>query len=310
MTNNSTALLTAELSAYYASLAESKKASLNTIRTYEYQLTLFSLFLVENEVLNWHDLTSNHIKQYMSLSKKNNISSSTIASRLTIIRTFLAWLVESNKLLVNPASAIKAPKTPKRLPKDINTDDMQQLLKSSSFDEKEFRDLAIYELLYSSGLRLSEVLEIRYLDLDMDEMRLRIIGKGDKERIVPFGSYALKSINQWLDVRKKWIGSPIKGDDLLFIGTTGNKINARTLQKRLANFAQIQGLRSHVHPHRLRHSFATHMLESSQDLRAVQELLGHANLSTTQVYTHLNFSHLAAVYDSAHPRAKKDPQKT
>lgn len=293
---------------YFAYLSESRSASEHTLNTYQYQLNLFATFLKEKAIGDWSELTAVHIKLFMAEGKKKERSSATIAARLTIIRTFLDWLVERDLLQVNPAAAIKAPKLSKRLPKDINMDEMQQLLDNTPIDSKEIRDKAIYELMYSAGLRLSELIHITYSDMDMDERCVRVIGKGNKERLVPFGSYAVDWINRWLLIRQEWIGSKIIGADLLFIGTTGKPINPRTLQKRLALYAQSQGVTSHVHPHRLRHSFATHMLESSQDLRAVQELLGHANLSTTQVYTHLNFSHLASVYDNAHPRAKKDPK--
>ncbi|MFC0179199.1 tyrosine recombinase XerC [Thorsellia kenyensis] len=294
----------ANLLAYYENLATQKYVSEHTMDTYRYQLEAFKLFLEKEEITSVNGITAQHIKNYLAESKKRNKKHSTLHAKLTIIRTFFSFLVEQSICSVNPAALIKSPRQNKRLPKDISPDDMNKLLTSEEQEPKIIRDKAIYELMYSSGLRLSEVIELKEADIDFAGMQLRVIGKGNKERIIPFGLYAKNAMMLWCEVRCEWLKLNDCKSDYYFIGTTAKRINPRTLQKRLANFGQQKGLLTQIHPHRLRHSFATHMLESSQDLRAVQELLGHANLSTTQVYTHLNFSHLADVYDASHPRAR------
>lgn len=211
------------------------------------------------------------------------------------------WLVSQNELKANPAKGVSAPKAPRHLPKNIDVDDMNRLLDIDINDPLAVRDRAMLEVMYGAGLRLSELvgLDIKHLDLESGEVW--VMGKGSKERRLPIGRNAVAWIEHWLDLRDLF-GSE---DDALFLSKLGKRISARNVQKRFAEWGIKQGLNNHVHPHKLRHSFATHMLESSGDLRGVQELLGHANLSTTQIYTHLDFQHLASVYDAAHPRAKR-----
>ncbi|EGV04938.1 site-specific tyrosine recombinase XerC [Haemophilus pittmaniae HK 85] len=202
---------------------------------------------------------------------------------------------------VNPATGISAPKQGKRLPKNISTEQVQLLLDNDSKDPIDLRDRAMLELMYSSGLRLAELQGLNLQSINTRSREVRVLGKGNKERVVPFGRFASHALQQWLKVRPQFNPK----DEALFVSQQGNRISTRNIQKRFETWGIRQGLNSHLNPHKLRHSFATHMLEASADLRAVQELLGHSNLSTTQIYTHLNFQHLASVYDQAHPRAKR-----
>jgi len=224
-----------------------------------------------------------------------------LALRLSALRQFFSYLVQQGQMKVNPATGISAPKQGKHLPKNIDAEQVQKLLSNDSKDPIDLRDRAMMELMYSSGLRLSELQGLNLNSINTRVREVRVIGKGNKERIVPFGRYASHAIQQWLKVRPLFNPK----DDALFVSQLGNRLTHRSIQKRMENWGIRQGLNSHLNPHKLRHSFATHMLEASSDLRAVQELLGHSNLSTTQIYTHLNFQHLAEVYDQAHPRAKR-----
>lgn len=236
--------------------------------------------------------------------RRRGLGDASLALRLAAWRTFCNFLMRERRLLDNPASQLKAPRAAKRLPKNLDVDSISQLLQLPQDDPLAIRDAAMMELLYGSGLRLAELVA---LDIDAIHSRhreLRVLGKGNKTRIVPYGRCAAEAIERWLPIRAQWLGANL--DELaLFISQRQQRINPRTVQVRLNYWGQQQGLKGQLHPHKLRHSFASHMLESSGDLRAVQELLGHANLSTTQVYTHLDFQHLAKVYDGAHPRARK-----
>ena len=197
---------------------------------------------------------------------------------------------------------MQSPKAKKRLPETIDVDQMAQLLSFRTDEQLGVRDKAIMELFYSSGLRLSELVGLDMTDLDLSDRTVRVLGKGRKTRIVPVGRHAITAISRWLKERTTLAAI---GERALFVGQRGERLRPRTVQKRIAAWARRQGLGMHVHPHMFRHSFATHLLESSHDLRAVQELLGHSSISTTQVYTHLDFQHLAKIYDAAHPRARR-----
>ncbi|RUO59100.1 tyrosine recombinase XerC [Pseudidiomarina marina] len=236
--------------------------------------------------------------------RRRGLGDASLALRLAAWRTFCQYLIRENWLTDNPAAQLKAPRKAKRLPKNLDVDSISQLLQLPQDDPLAIRDAAMMELLYGSGLRLAELVA---LDVDAIQPRhreLRVLGKGNKTRIVPYGRCAAEALERWLPLRAQWLGGNIT-ELALFISQRNQRINPRTVQQRLNYWGQQQGLKGTLHPHKLRHSFASHMLESSGDLRAVQELLGHANLSTTQVYTHLDFQHLAKVYDGAHPRARK-----
>jgi integrase/recombinase XerC len=218
------------------------------------------------------------------------------------VRTFFASLLRAGLAAGNPAVHVQAPKPPRRLPATLDADQMATLLKAEPADALEARDAAILELFYSSGLRLSELTGLDIGDVDLDDRTVRVLGKGSKARIVPLGRVADAALRRWLVVR----GEALRVEErALFVSRRGTRLSPRSVQARIDVWARRRGMPVRVHPHMLRHSFASHLLESSGDLRAVQELLGHASLSTTQVYTHLDFQHLAHIYDKAHPRARK-----
>jgi integrase/recombinase XerC len=218
------------------------------------------------------------------------------------VRSFYNYLIREGTSKHNPGIDIQAPKGKKRLPATLDADQMSKLLSFRADLTLDVRDKAIMELFYSSGLRLSELLNLDLTDVDLRDRTVRVLGKGNKGRILPIGRYAIDALNAWFKERSA-IATPEA--TAVFVGRNGARVGPRAIQHRLADWAKKQGLGLHVHPHMFRHSFATHLLESSQDLRGVQELLGHANISTTQVYTHLDFQHLAKIYDAAHPRARR-----
>jgi integrase/recombinase XerC len=220
------------------------------------------------------------------------------------VRSFCRFLLREGVLRSNPCGDVRAPKAARRLPGTLDADQMGRLLEAAPENSLQVRDLAIMELLYSSGLRLSELVGLDLPDLDLADRTVRVLGKGRKERIVPVGRKAVAAVQAWLAERQALAAG---GTAAVFVGRNGRRLGARAIQLRVAEAARRQGVPVGVHPHLFRHSFASHLLESSGDLRGVQELLGHANISTTQVYTHLDFQHLAKVYDKAHPRARRKP---
>ncbi|ATG75646.1 recombinase XerC [Zobellella denitrificans] len=258
--------------------------------------------LVELHLGQWRVLTVSHVRGLATRLHKQGLSPRSIATQLSALRSFCDWLVLQGVLSANPAKGVSAPKQGRPLPKNLDVDELHQLMNLDESDPLAVRDRAIMELLYSSGLRLDELVGLNLGDVQFAERQLRVIGKGNKERILPVGRMALDWLEKWLAVRNELAGPD---EPALFVSQQRRRISHRSVQLRLAKRGQQQALSSHVHPHKLRHSFATHMLESSGDLRAVQELLGHADLATTQIYTHLDFQHLAKAYDQAHPRAKR-----
>lgn len=291
-----------QLEKYWNYLRIERQVSPHTLSNYQRQLNRIVQILNENGMTSWQEVTPSVVRFILAESSKTDkLHEKSLALRLSALRRFLTYLVQQDELKVNAATGISAPKQGRHLPKNIDAEQVQKLLSNDSKEPIDIRDRAILELLYSSGLRLSELQGLNLNSINTRVREVRVIGKGNKERIVPFGRYASHAIQQWLKVRLLFNPK----DDALFVSQLGNRLTHRTIQKRLEVWGIKQGLNSHLNPHKLRHSFATHMLEASSDLRAVQELLGHSNLSTTQIYTHLNFQHLADVYDSAHPRAKR-----
>ncbi|WP_072571102.1 tyrosine recombinase XerC [Enterobacter sp. SA187] len=272
-----------------------------TLLNYRRQLDAIMAIARETGITRWADCDAASVRTIAVRSRRHGLGAASLALRLSALRSFFDWMVSQGELPANPAKGIAAPKAPRHLPKNIDVDDVNRLLDIDLNDPLAVRDRAMLEVMYGAGLRLSELvgLDIKHLDLSTGEVW--VMGKGSKERRLPIGRNAVSWIEHWLDLRGLF-GSD---EDALFLSKLGKRISARNVQKRFAEWGIKQGLNSHVHPHKLRHSFATHMLESSGDLRGVQELLGHANLSTTQIYTHLDFQHLASVYDAAHPRAKR-----
>lgn len=289
------------LQKYYDYLRIERQLSAHTLAAYQRQLAAVVDILQKNDIRSWQGVSPSVVRFVVAESRKSGLHEKSLALRLSALRQFLGYLVVQGELKVNPATGISAPKQGKHLPKNIDEQQINQLLNNQSKEPIDIRDRAIIELMYSSGLRLSELQGLNLNSLNMRAREVRVLGKGKKERILPFGRHALHAIQAWLKVRLLFNPK----DEALFVSSLGNRLTHRSIQKRLEVWGIKQGLNAHLNPHKLRHSFATHMLEASSDLRAVQELLGHSNLATTQIYTHLNFQHLADVYDKAHPRAKR-----
>lgn len=303
--NNTDTPLVHWLQRYYDYLRIERQLSPHTLKNYSRQLEVCIELLQQQQIDNWQQVDTSLIRFILSSSKKAGLNAKSLALRLSALRSFFRFLLEQGVIKVNPAEGISAPKQGRHLPKNIETAEVFQLLDNGSKEPIDLRDRAMLELMYSAGLRLSELQSLDLNQLDLRNREIRVLGKGNKERILPFGKYAVAAIRAWLAVRHLF--NP--ADNALFVSQFGRRISHRAIQKRMEIWGIRQGLKGHLHPHKLRHSFATHMLEAGTDLRSVQELLGHANLSTTQIYTHLNFQHLAEVYDSAHPRAKRNSQK-
>lgn len=289
------------LQKYYDYLRIERRLSPYTLLNYRRQLTAVTDMLAQNGIHSWQQVTSSVVRFILAESRKSGLHEKSLALRLSALRRFLAYLVVQGELKVNPATGISAPKQGKHLPKNIDQEQIGKLLDNHSNEPIDIRDRAMLELMYSSGLRLSELQGLDLNHVNLQSREVRVLGKGSKERILPVGHEALEAIRDWLRVRLRF--NPT--DDALFVSSQGGRLTPRAIQKRMEIWGVKQGLSTHLNPHKLRHSFATHMLEASSDLRAVQELLGHSNLATTQIYTHLDFQHLADVYDQAHPRAKR-----
>lgn len=291
----------ADLSAFLAYLKHERGYSDKTLSSYQLQLSAVASQVAE-QADHWVELTETQLQLHISSCRKS-LKARSLALRVASLRSFYRYLVQQGKLKENPASYLQVPKFDKPLPKNLDVDQVNHLLDfDTSEDALACRDKAILELFYSSGLRLDELVSANLQDIDWSEALIRVRGKGNKQRVLPIGRMAVAALKDWLKVRSAYIGSE---PDALFLSKQKNRISHRQVQQRVKLWSERQGLAQHLHPHMLRHSFATHMLESSSDLRAVQELLGHTNLNTTQVYTHLDFQQLAKVYDNAHPRAKK-----
>lgn len=286
---------------YWDFLRIEKQASPHTISNYQRQLQAVSELLAQAEINAWQQVEASTVRWILIQSHKQKLGAKSIGLRLVALRQFLAFLVKRGELKVNPAQGIKAPKVGKHLPKNIDAEQVTQLLNIQSDKPLAQRDLAMMELMYSSGLRLSELQGLNLDNMDLTNGEVKVLGKGNKERIVPIGSKAITAIQNWLAAREQFQPK----ENALFINQRGGRLSHRSIQLAMEKWGKIQALDTHLHPHKLRHSFATHLLEASQDLRAVQELLGHSSLSTTQIYTHLDFQHLAKIYDTAHPRARR-----
>lgn len=291
-----------ELQQYYDYLRIERQLSPHTLANYQRQLSAIVALLQQQDIQHWQQVTPSVVRFVLAASKKSGLQEKSLALRLSALRQFLGYLVVQGALKVNPAQSISAPKQPKHLPKNMAQEQISKLLDNQSQEPIDVRDRAMLELMYSSGLRLSELQGLDLNHLNMRNKEVRVLGKGSKERILPFGHHATHALQAWLKVRLLFNPK----DQALFVSSQGNRMSHRSIQKRMEIWGIRQGLDAHLNPHKLRHSFATHMLEASSDLRAVQELLGHSNLATTQIYTHLNFQHLAEVYDKAHPRAKRN----
>lgn len=290
------------ISQFLAYLSHEKRYSTHTCQAYARDLADFVKFAEENLISDWQAVTSQNMRSFVAALNRHQQSTRSIQRKLSSVRSFYRFLMREGLAQKNPVEGVKSPKVGKKLPNVMDVDQVQGLLNAHTDDITSVRDLAMLELFYACGLRLSELSGLDREDIDFNESMVRVTGKGNKTRLIPLGKHARQAIEQWLKRREELVD---QDQSALFVSTRGTRLANRSIQARLKYWGEKTGLGSALHPHRLRHSFASHLLESSGDIRAVQELLGHANLSTTQIYTHLDFQHLAQVYDAAHPRAKK-----
>ena len=281
-----------------------RRCAAHTLDGYRRDLTRFLDWCERQRIRDWRTIDAADIRRFAAEEHRRGTHPRSIQRRLSALRGCFDHLLREGEVTANPARGVRAPRAGRSLPRALDVDRMAQLLEpprdaSSPLD---VRDHALFELCYSSGLRLSELAGLDVEDLDLAAALVTVTGKGDRQRRVPVGRHARAALEAWLPLRET-LSAP--GETALFVGRQGRRLGPRGIQKRLERLARLRGLDEHVHPHRLRHAFATHLLESSGDLRAVQELLGHADVSTTQIYTRLDFQHLAQVYDRTHPRARK-----
>jgi integrase/recombinase XerC len=284
-------------------LRSERRLSRHTETSYARDLEALVTLCDKSSLAEWSALDSQHIRLFAARSHAGGLAPRSVQRRLSAWRTFFEFLSRERVLLHgNPGHDVRAPKAARRLPGTLDADQMARLLEIAPQDALAVRDRALMELLYSSGLRLAELTGLDVGAIDLKDRTVRILGKGSKTRIVPVGRLAIAALERWLRER----AGMANADELaLFVGRNGARMSGRAVQSRVAYWARRQGLGVHVHPHLFRHSFASHLLESSGELRGVQELLGHADISTTQIYTHLDFQHLARTYDATHPRARR-----
>jgi len=290
------------LASFERHLLAERRLSPHTLAAYRRELAALRAWCSERGIEHWGALDHAMVRSFAARSHAGGLGGRSVARRLSAVRTFFRFLQREGVVTGNPALDVPAPRAGRALPGTLDVDAMARLLDFRPEDPLALRDLALMELLYSSGLRLGELIGLQSTDLDLAAGTVRVLGKGRKQRIVPVGAIAREVLRRWLEARA---GLARPETLALFVGRRGTPLRARAVQLRIAARARRQGIPQHVHPHLFRHSFATHVLESSRDLRSVQELLGHASISTTQVYTHLDFQHLARTYEQAHPRAKR-----
>lgn len=279
-------------------LATERRLAVRSVEAYEYDVSRLLRLAGDTPLAG---LTAQEIRRYAGRLHGQGLNGRSIARLLSAWRSFFRWLVRERLSGANPALGVKPPKSGKRLPKVLSPDEAAQLLGGVPETPAEVRDLAMLELLYSSGLRRAELVSLDLGDVRVADALVRVTGKGSRTREVPVGRQALAALDAWLQVRPLMAKSACAA---LFVGVRGDRIGDRVLSTRVEKWARQRGLGQHLHPHMLRHSFASHVLQSSGDLRAVQEMLGHASIATTQIYTHLDFQYLAKAYDAAHPRAR------
>lgn len=295
-------MLDSAIDDFVADCQRAGRLSPATVAAYRRDLEQLRRYADRHELKTLDQLDLTALRGFAAAELRGGLDPRSIQRRLSAVRKWFGWLIQRGMADSNPSADLRAPRNRRRLPRTLDPDEVLKLLELPGDAPLDLRDRALMELCYSSGLRVSELADARWTRLDTTQGLLRVIGKGDKERVVPVGRHALDALARWGQVQRG-----LAGPDTGFIFTTlrNRPLGVRAIQKRMAQRARSQGLDQHVHPHQLRHSFASHILESSGDLRAVQELLGHANLSTTQIYTHLDFQHLAEVYDRTHPRARR-----
>ena len=283
---------------YLAHLQVERRMSAHTLDAYRRDLTSLAQW-TQHEGVDVAALHGEQLRGFVAAEHRRGLSPKSLQRRLSACRSFYAWLVKQGRIAASPAASIRSPKAPRKLPQVLDPDEAKALVEVPTDAPLGLRDRALLELFYSSGLRLSELCALRWRDLDLADALVNVLGKGNKQRSVPLGSHARAALAEWR------ASTGAANDAHVFPGRGGGSITPRAVQLRMRHLAQQQGLFKRVHPHLLRHSFASHILESSGDLRGVQELLGHADIATTQIYTHLDYQHLAKVYDAAHPRARR-----
>jgi integrase/recombinase XerC len=290
------------IDAYLKHLGTERRLSPHTASNYARDLRALADYMERGGLPDWSKVDSQHVRMFAARAHAGGLAPRSVQRRLSAVRGFFNYLLRERVVTSNPAVEIRAPKASQRLPGTLDVDQINQLLDIPADDALAVRDRAIMELFYSSGLRLDELVGLDVSQLDLPDRTVRVLGKGRKTRVVPVGRKAVDALRGWLKERVTLADTEATA---LFVGRNGARLKHRAIQLRIAYWARRKGLPTHVHPHLFRHSFATHLLESSKDLRGVQELLGHADISTTQVYTHLDFAHLARTYDASHPRAKR-----
>jgi integrase/recombinase XerC len=301
-TNHRISSMGQRVESFLRHLRQEKRYSEHTVMNYGRDLAAFCRFLENRETVQWREVTNHDVRDYAASRHRSGLSGRSIQRELSTLRSFFRYLCTHRQVTHSPVGDIRAPKSPRQLPTTLDVDQVHQLFSFNADASLEKRDVAMLELTYSSGLRLAELVGLNMQDIDLAEAQVKVLGKGKKTRIVPVGRMACQAIRLWLNERAKMAEI---NEIALFIGRHGRRLTPRAVQQRMKSWAKRQGLEQPLHPHMLRHSFASHLLESSGELRAVQELLGHADISTTQTYTQLDFQHLARVYDSSHPRARK-----
>jgi len=289
----------AEVEAYLQQLSVERRMSSHTVAAYRRDLQCLMAQMGDAGLDAWSALTVEALRGFVAAEHRRGLAPRSLQRLLSAWRSFLRDLIKRGALTADPSAGLRAPRAPRRLPQVLDADEAARLVEVSVEAPLGVRDRAMLELFYSSGLRLSELCGLRWADLDLDDGLVRVLGKGRRARIVPVGAHAVAALRE---LRAESAAAPMQA---VFTGREGQPIHPRSVQKRLKLLAQQQGIWKRVHPHLLRHSFASHLLESSGDLRGVQEMLGHADIGTTQIYTHLDFQHLAKVYDAAHPRARR-----
>jgi len=289
-------------------LQNERRLSPHTLSNYRRDLLSVAAFCDAGNVVDWSVLDVKHVRSYLATRHRQGIGGRSLARALSTLRSFLRFLIREGRLKKNVAQGVQAPKAPRKLPEPLDVDEMTRLLSptqpadGSTDNPLILRDNAMLELMYSAGLRLAELVSLNVGEIDLVDGSVSVTGKGGKTRVVPVGRYAREALVKWQAQR---VALANEDEPALFVSKRGGRLTPRSVQQRFRQRGVQQGLESRVHPHKLRHAFASHLLESSGDLRAVQELLGHADIATTQIYTHLDFQHLAEVYDKAHPRARK-----
>jgi integrase/recombinase XerC len=297
--------LSQPIEAFARHIGSERRLSSHTLSNYQRDLEQTAGLLQERNLGEWSAVTQHDVRALVAIWHRRGKGGTSIQRMLSSLRTFYRFLLREGLTRDNPADGIRAPKSAKRLPKTLDQEQVGHLLDNNveNDDPLALRDQAMMELIYSSGLRLAELVSLDIDTIDFRDGEMVVTGKGSKSRVLPVGAPAIAAVRDWIKQRLSLVKHA--DEKALFLNSHGRRVSTRTVQQRLARAAKLRGLGQHLHPHMLRHSFATHMLEASGDLRAVQELLGHANLSTTQIYTHLDFQHLASVYDGAHPRAQR-----